>query len=127
MEEQKNVVNKGGTMRLGAYRCELKPHSLAHTIYGCSEVRERHRHRFEFNNSFLEHFTEAGLTASGVNPESNLVEIVELKNHPWFLGVQFHPELRSTVENPHPLFIQFVAAALKHRDATVAQQALRMN
>jgi len=113
MEEQKKVVNKGGTMRLGAYRCQLRQGSLAARVYGKNEISERHRHRYEFNNQYLQAAEAAGLMASGKNPENNLVEVVELSNHPWFLGVQFHPELKSTVDNPHPLFKGLVAAAIE--------------
>lgn len=117
MEDQKKITNKGGTMRLGAYDCRLKKGSKASSIYGDTMVKERHRHRYEFNNKYLEQIEEAGLKATGVNPDSGLVEIVELKDHPWFVGVQFHPELRSTVLNPHPLFVKFVDAAIKNKKA----------
>jgi CTP synthase len=111
MEEQKEITAKGGTMRLGSYPCELLPGSLAQRIYGGeSIVNERHRHRWEFNNKYLERFETAGMIASGKNPATNLVEIVELSNHPFFIGVQYHPELKSTVENPHPLFVSFIKA-----------------
>ena len=112
MEEQKKVVNKGGTMRLGSYTCELKKGTKAAGIYGKSTITERHRHRYEFNNTYLEDYEKAGMLASGINPENNLVEIIELKNHPFFVAGQFHPELKSTVANPHPLFVNFVAASL---------------
>jgi len=112
MEDQKKIINKGGTMRLGSYTCELKKGSKAAAIYGKSKITERHRHRYEFNNKYLEQFEKAGMIASGINPENNLVEIVELKNHPFFIGGQFHPELKSTVDNPHPLFVNFVAASI---------------
>ena len=102
-------------MRLGSYKCKLAKGSLAHKIYGKQIVEERHRHRYEFNNDFLARFETAGLVASGINPDTGLVEIVELTNHPYFVGVQFHPELKSTVENPHPLFVAFVKAALDYR------------
>lgn len=111
MEEQKKITAKGGTMRLGAYPCEIVPGSLAHHIYGTTGISERHRHRWEFNNYYLEQFENAGLNASGKNKDTNLVEIIELANHPFFIGVQYHPELKSTVENPHPLFVHFVKAA----------------
>ncbi len=111
MEEQKKIKKKGGTMRLGAYPCEIMPGSLAHKIYGTTHISERHRHRWEFNNNFLNDFERAGMMPSGKNPETGLVEIVELPNHPFFIGVQYHPELKSTVENPHPLFVSFVEAA----------------
>jgi CTP synthase len=114
MEEQKKVVNKGGTMRLGSYACDLKKGSKAFAIYGQQHITERHRHRYEFNNDYLKQYEAAGLLPSGFNPENNLVEIVELKNHPFFVGAQFHPELKSTVANPHPLFINFVAASMAY-------------
>jgi CTP synthase len=115
MEEQKKVTEKGGTMRLGAYACRLKKGSKAYNIYGETTIHERHRHRYEFNNKYLNDIEEAGLKAVGVNPESGLVEVVELKDHPWFIGVQFHPELKSTVLNPHPLFVKFVEAAINYK------------
>jgi CTP synthase len=115
MEEQKKITTKGGTMRLGSYACKLKKGSKASGVYGDSLVHERHRHRYEFNNKYLDAMEDAGLKAVGVNPDSALVEVVELKDHPWFIGVQFHPELRSTVLNPHPLFVKFVEASLKHK------------
>jgi CTP synthase len=117
MEEQKDVTEKGGTMRLGAYDCQLHPESLAFRIYGSSNIQERHRHRWEFNSKYEAEFQKAGMTLSGKNPEQGLVEIVELPGHPFFIGVQFHPELKSTVEHPHPIFVHFVAAALKHAQA----------
>lgn len=111
MEEQKKITAKGGTMRLGAYPCELREGTLAYSIYGKKSISERHRHRWEFNNAYLERFEKAGMIASGKNPGTGLVEIIELKNHPFFIGVQFHPELKSTVENPQPIFVQFIKAA----------------
>ncbi|OIN59611.1 CTP synthase [Arsenicibacter rosenii] len=114
MEDQKNVTEKGGTMRVGAYPCKIKRDSMAHRIYGKTTISERHRHRYEFNNEFLTKFEKAGMKATGINPESGLVEIVEVPNHPWFVGVQFHPELKSTVMAPHPLFVHFVKAALAY-------------
>ncbi len=111
MDDQKKVTAKGGTMRLGAYPCILKDDTLARSIYGMEMISERHRHRWEFNNTYLDSFEEKGMIASGFNPESGLVEIVELPNHPYFIGVQYHPELKSTVENPHPLFVSFIQAA----------------
>jgi CTP synthase len=119
MEEQKKITAKGGTMRLGAYACKLKKGTKAYNVYGESVIHERHRHRYEFNNKYLEAIEEAGLKAVGINPDSNLVEIVELKDHPWFIGVQFHPELRSTVMNPHPLFVKFVEAAVNYKKSIV--------
>lgn len=115
MEEQKNIANLGGTMRLGAFDCSLKEGSRAAKIYGKTQISERHRHRFEFNNDYLKEFEKAGLQATGLNPVNNLVEIVELKDHPFYVAVQFHPELKSTVANPHPLFVSFVGAALKNK------------
>jgi CTP synthase len=111
MEEQKKITMKGGTMRLGAYPCEIKPGSLASRIYGSLLISERHRHRYEFNNKYLDQFEQHGMIASGINPETDLVEIIELPNHPFFIGVQYHPELKSTVERPAPLFVHFVKAA----------------
>lgn len=113
LENQKGIKNKGGTMRLGAYPCHITKTTKAHQIYGKTEIKERHRHRYEFNNKFLSKFEKAGMIGSGVNPDTGLVEIVEIQDHPWFVGVQFHPEYRSTVEKPHPLFIEFIKAALK--------------
>ena len=115
MAEQKTISDKGGTMRLGAYPCVLAPGSKAAEIYGAQTISERHRHRYEFNNVYRDRCAEAGLLSSGLNPDNDLVEIVELKNHPFFMGVQFHPELKSTVENPHPLFVAFVRAAIQYR------------
>lgn len=115
MEEQLNIINKGGTMRLGAYDCQLQKHSLAAKAYGEEMVSERHRHRYEFNNAYLPEFEHKGLVATGYNPKSKLVEIVELQHHPYFVGVQFHPEYKSRVEKPHPLFVAFVAAAIHYR------------
>lgn len=114
MEEQKGVTEKGGTMRLGGYACELLEHSRSYKIYKKKLIRERHRHRYEFNNDFLADFEQHGMVAAGINPESGLVEIMEQPDHPWFVGTQFHPEYSSTVLNPHPLFISFVKAALDH-------------
>lgn len=122
MEEQKKITTKGGTMRLGAYACKIKKGSKAHHIYGETLIHERHRHRYEFNNKYLEQIEDAGLKATGVNPDSGLVEVVELKDHPWFVGVQFHPELRSTVLNPHPLFVKFVEAAMVSRQIVVSNR-----
>jgi len=114
MEHQKTVSDKGGTMRLGAYNCQITEHSRVHTIYNQTLVRERHRHRYEVNNLILHHLETQGLRFTGINPESGLVEIAELPSHPWYIGVQFHPEYRSTVGRPHPLFISFIAAALEN-------------
>ena len=115
MEEQKNIKNMGGTMRLGAYDCEIKKGTKAYAIYGKTKISERHRHRYEFNNEYLQEYEKAGMIASGINPKTGLVEIVELKDHPFFVAGQFHPELKSTVANPHPLFVSFVAAALANK------------
>jgi CTP synthase len=114
MPEQKEITMKGGTMRLGSYACKLTPGSLVYEAYGEEMIAERHRHRYEFNNEYLDDFVKNGMVPTGINPESNLVEIVELKNHPWFVGVQFHPELKSRVERPHPLFVSYVRACLAH-------------
>ena len=111
MEDQKHIEAKGGTMRLGAFPCEIKKGSLAYHIYGNEPVSERHRHRWEFNNKFIADFENAGMVPSGRNPGTGLVEIMELPAHPYFIGVQYHPELKSTVENPHPLFVHFIKAA----------------
>ena len=111
MEAQKKITAKGGTMRLGAYPCAIAEGSLANRIYESTNISERHRHRWEFNNAYLNQFEAEGMVASGRNPESNLVEIVELSNHPFFIGVQYHPELKSTVENPHPVFVHFIKAS----------------
>lgn len=113
LEAQKKVTRKGGTMRLGAYPCNISEDSKAWEIYKHKEITERHRHRYEFNNEYLQDFEKAGMVASGINPEGGLVEVVEIKDHPWFVGVQFHPEYKSTVANPHPLFVHFVKAAIE--------------
>jgi CTP synthase len=113
LETQKNITNKGGTMRLGAYPCQLKEDTKISAVYKERNISERHRHRYEFNNEYLGDFEKAGMIASGINPEGGLVEIVELINHPWFIGVQFHPEYKSTVMKPHPLFVGFVNAAVE--------------
>jgi CTP synthase len=116
MEEQKKIKLKGGTMRLGTYPCEIKPGTLAHRVYSKTLISERHRHRYEFNNDYLEQFEANGMIASGINPESGLVEIFEVKDHPFFIGVQYHPELKSTVEKPAPLFVEFVGAAKNYNE-----------
>ncbi len=120
MESQKQITDKGGTMRLGAYECVLEPDSLLRRIYGKEAVRERHRHRFEFNNQYLDAFQQHGMRFSGRNPQTNLIEAVELPGHRWFVGVQFHPEYRSTVAEPHPLFIDFVRAAIEYAETKQA-------
>ncbi|MCK5703348.1 MAG: CTP synthase, partial [Cyclobacteriaceae bacterium] len=106
---------KGGTMRLGAYPCRLKEGTMVHEMYKSEEISERHRHRYEFNNEYLEKFESKGMIAAGINPDSNLVEIMELKNHPWHIGTQFHPELKSRVVEPHPLFVGFIKAAIDYK------------
>ncbi len=116
MPDQKNIRMKGGTMRLGAYACEVKEGSIAHKAYQSTLIYERHRHRYELNNEYLKDFESHGLIASGLNPDSKLVEIMELKGHPFFLGTQYHPELKSTVEKPHPLFVAFVKACLEFKN-----------
>ena len=114
MEEQKKITNMGGTMRLGANNCDLKDRSIVKATYKRSSISERHRHRFEYNSAYLEDFEKAGMKATGINPETGLVEIVEVKDHPWFVGVQFHPEYKSTVASPHPLFSAFVEAVVNY-------------
>ncbi len=116
MEEQKGIENKGGTMRLGAYDCKLDKNSKSFGLYQKEMISERHRHRFEFNNEYRELFEEAGMRLAGVNPQEDLVEIIELKGHPWFVGVQFHPEYKSTVKEPHPLFVGFIKAAVDDKN-----------
>ncbi len=116
MEEQKKIKMMGGTMRLGAYPCEIKEGSLAHKIYGETMITERHRHRYEFNDEYLQQFESNGMIASGRNPETGLVEIMEIPSHPFFIGVQYHPELKSSVEHPAPLFVSFIDAAKKYND-----------
>lgn len=115
MESQKDVVNKGGTMRLGAWDCDIVEGSIAHKVYGKTSIKERHRHRFEFNDDYKEQIEAAGMKATGLNPDTGLVEIIEIPEHNWFVGVQYHPEYKSTVANPHPLFVEFVKAALKYK------------
>ena len=114
MENQKNIQNKGGTMRLGAYNCKLEKNTFAHNAYKKDTIKERHRHRYEFNNSYIDEFNSKGMNFSGINPENNLVEIVEIPDHKWFVGVQFHPEYSSTVLKPHPLFSDFVQACINN-------------
>jgi CTP synthase len=114
MEEQKNITNKGGTMRLGSWKCELKEGSMVSDIYNAKMITERHRHRYEYNNTYKEQLEAAGLKATGINPETGLVEIIEIPSHPWFVGVQYHPEYKSTVASPHPLFVAFVKAVSTH-------------
>jgi len=114
MDEQKHITDKGGTMRLGAWKCDLVASSIAGKTYVAKSIEERYRHRYEYNNEFREQLEAAGLKTTGINPETGLVEIVEIENHPWFVGVQYHPEYKSTVVNPHPLFVSFVKAAHEH-------------
>lgn len=115
MSEQKNVSEMGGTMRLGAYQCHLTPGSRVSKAYNTDKISERHRHRYEFNNEFLEAFEEYGMKATGKNPDTGLVEVVEIDSHPWFVGAQFHPEYKSTVANPHPLFVAFIKAVIENK------------
>ncbi|MFZ5551513.1 MAG: CTP synthase [Bacteroidota bacterium] len=112
MPSQKKITSKGGTMRLGAYPCKVDKNSHAFEVYGREMISERHRHRYEFNNEYLQQFEQSGMIATGMNPDAGLVEIIEIKEHPWFVGVQFHPEYKSTVANPHPLFSGFVKASI---------------
>ena len=114
MEEQKGVTAKGGTMRLGAYPCTLKKGSKVAAAYGKLHISERHRHRYEFNNDYMAAFEGAGMQAVGINPDTGLVEVVEVEGHPWFVGTQYHPEYKSTVLSPSPLFVAFVGAALEY-------------
>lgn len=114
MDSQKEITDKGGTMRLGAWDCELMPNSRVAKAYNRGNVSERHRHRYEFNNTYLDKIEKAGMKATGINPKTNLVEIIELVDHPWYVGVQYHPEYKSTVLNPHPLFIDFIKASLEY-------------
>jgi len=116
MEEQKKITSKGGTMRLGSYPCDIKEGSLAEKVYGSLHINERHRHRYEFNNKYLDAFEKAGMIPSGKNPETGLVEIIENSKHPFFIGVQYHPELKSTVESPAPLFVHFIKAAKEYSE-----------
>ncbi len=115
MESQKTIINKGGTMRLGAWECELVNNSIVSKVYGSKTIMERHRHRYEFNNKYKSDLEAAGMIATGANPKTGLVEIIEIPKHPWFVGVQYHPEYKSTVANPHPLFVAFVKASLKQK------------
>ncbi len=115
MEAQKKITDKGGTMRLGAWDCDLKTGSIVHDIYKTDTIKERHRHRYEFNSDYKAQLETAGMVATGLNPETGLVEIIEIPSHPWFVGVQYHPEYKSTVANPHPLFVAFVKAALNNK------------
>jgi CTP synthase len=116
MESQKEITDKGGTMRLGAWSCDLKSNSIAYNVYKSNSILERHRHRFEFNSAYKVAIEAGGMIATGINPDTKLVEIIEIPEHPYFIGVQYHPEYKSTVANPHPLFVSFVKAALKHKN-----------
>lgn len=116
MEDQKNITDMGGTMRLGAWDCHIEKESIAYSVYQSQDIKERHRHRYEFNSDYKEKIEAAGLKTTGYNPETKLVEIVENPSHPWFVAVQYHPEYKSTVANPHPLFVAFVKASLKHHN-----------
>ena len=126
MESQKTITDKGGTMRLGSWDCDLVDGSLVTSVYNSSSIKERHRHRYEFNNAYKQQIEDAGMKATGLNPETGLVEIVEIPSHNWFVGVQYHPEYMSTVANPHPLFVSFVKAALDYKttnkSASMAQK-----
>ena len=115
MEEQKKIIDKGATMRLGSYECALTPGTRAARAYDAESIRERHRHRYEVNNAYVGQLQRAGMVISGINPRRNLVEIIELKDHPWFLAVQFHPEFQSKPNRAHPLFAAFIAATIKHK------------
>jgi len=116
LPEQQDVVDLGGTMRLGVYPCRLTPGTLAHRLYGDAVVYERHRHRYEFNMGYRAEMEKNGFVISGTSPDGTLVELIELKNHPWFLACQFHPEFQSKPNQPHPLFKGFISAALAHED-----------
>ena len=113
MEDQKNISNMGGTMRLGAYECVLRKNSRTHAIYDAEEIKERHRHRYEFNNQYIKEYEQNGMQCVGRNPESDLIEIVEIPELKWYIGTQFHPEYQSTVLKPHPLFLDFVKTCIK--------------
>ena len=118
MLEQKDVTHKGATMRLGAYNCKIKKDTKIYNSYKSNDISERHRHRYEFNNKYMNIMEDNGLVISGVNQKLNLVETIEIKNHPWFVGVQFHPELKSRVMRAHPLFNGFIKSAIKYSDAS---------
>jgi CTP synthase len=122
MEEQKKIQGMGGTMRLGAYPCKLNKDAKVYDIYQTVNISERHRHRYEFNNEYIDAFEKEGMIAAGINTQDNLVEIIEIKNHPWFIGVQFHPEYKSTVARPHPLFVNFVKASLEYKNSVLEKK-----
>ena len=123
MEEQKKIIDKGATMRLGSYECSLQPGTLARRAYGQDSIRERHRHRFEVNNDYVGAMQKAGMVFSGINLRRNLVEIVEVKHHPWFVAVQFHPEFQSKPNAAHPLFAAFIKATLKRKNGAKPTKA----
>jgi CTP synthase len=125
MAHQRGVQVKGGTMRLGSYPCSLAGGSLAHKAYATERVRERHRHRYEFNNAYRDRFAKKGMKFTGIFPDEDLVEIIELEGHPWYVGVQFHPEFKSKPTDPHPLFRDFIKAALEH--ARPKSRAIEVN
>ncbi|MBN1251166.1 MAG: CTP synthase [Bacteroidales bacterium] len=127
MEEQKTVTNVGGTMRLGSYPCMLNKESKLFSAYNEELINERHRHRYEFNNKYIDDFEKQGMKFTGINPESQLVEIIEIENHPWFVGVQFHPEYKSTVINPHPVFVEFVKAAFDNKENNEKRKVEKAN
>ena len=116
MEEQKKIMLKGGTMRLGAFECNIKEGSLAHKLYNSTTISERHRHRYEFNNKYIDKMEKAGFMITGKTKDADLVEIAEVKDHPFMIGVQFHPELKSRITNPHPIFVGFIDAAKKFKN-----------
>ena len=116
MEDQKSITDMGGTMRLGSWKCDVKADSIIGSVYNSKTIEERHRHRYEYNNKYKEQLEAAGMIATGINPDTQLVEVVEVPSHPWFVGVQYHPEYKSTVANPHPLFVAFVKAAHQHAE-----------
>ena len=124
MQEQKKITTKGGTMRLGSYPCHIEQDCHAFEAYGSDLINERHRHRYEFNNEYLDDISKNGMRPVGINPDNNLVEIIELENHPWFVGVQFHPELKSRVERPHPLFVSFIEACMKYNASQGAESVV---
>jgi len=126
MESQKNVIDKGGTMRLGAYPCVIKENTNAFKAYEKTDISERHRHRYEVNNEYRDTLENNGMILSGISPDGTLVEIIELKNHPWFLGVQFHPELKSRAVTGHPLFIDFIKAVLNHKKEKAKKQDIHL-
>jgi CTP synthase len=125
MDTQRQVTDLGGTMRLGAFNARLVPGSRAAEIYGAHEISERHRHRYEVNNAYRDPLSQAGMEVSATSPDGNLVEMIELPDHPWFLATQFHPELKSRPTHPHPLFASFIAAALARREKDASEERTR--